>query len=166
MLPVGSTIRQDGFLRVVKDYGQSADNRKRVDRSKRQTVARSGSSMEDPGPSERDRRRHERFVCDGMAEVVVFQPELLFRGEVKDISLTGCYVATRARLNLKRFAEIELRFCANGQQLSSLARVMDVRPGRGLGVEFLPGDPRMNKRFRDLIEQLRVQTMAPAEPEL
>ena len=84
----------------------------------------------------------------------MFQPELLFRGEVKDISLTGCYIATRARLNLKRFAEIELRFSANGQQLSSLARVMDVRPGRGLGVEFLPGDPRMNKRLRDLIEQL------------
>ena len=67
-----------------------------------------------------------------MAEVVAFQPELLFRGQVKDISLTGCYVAARARLNLKRFAEIELRFCANGQQLSSLARVMDVRPGRGI----------------------------------
>lgn len=120
--------------------------------------------MVDSGETGRERRQHERFVCDGFAEVVVFRPELLFRGEVKDISLTGCYVATRARLNLKRFAEIELRFCANGQQLSSLARVMDVRPGRGLGVEFLPGDPRMNKRFRDLIEQLRIQRMTPSEP--
>ena len=121
--------------------------------------------MEDWEPSGRERRQHERFVFDGRAEVVAFQPELLFRGEVKDISLTGCYVATRARLNLKRFTEIELRFSANGQQLSSPARVMDVRPGRGIGVEFLPGDPRMNKRFRDLIEQLRVQTMMPGGPE-
>ena len=126
--------------------------------------AQRANHMVDSGETGRERRQHERFVCDGFAEVVVFRPELLFRGEVKDISLTGCYVATRARLNLKRFAEIELRFCANGQQLSSLARVMDVRPGRGLGVEFLPGDPRMNKRFRDLIEQLRIQRMTPSEP--
>lgn len=114
--------------------------------------------MQDPGPSGAERRQHRRYVCEGTVEIVVFQPELLFRGEVKDISLTGCYVSTRARLNLKRFAQIELRFSANGQQLSSLARVMDVRPGRGLGIEFLPGDPRMNRRFRDLIEQLRIQT--------
>ena len=108
-------------------------------------------------PTGQERRRHERFVCDGFAEVVAFHPELLFRGEVKDISLTGCYVATRAHLNLKRFAEIELRFSANGQQMSSLARVMDVRPGKGVGVEFLSRDPRMNKRFRDLIEELKTR---------
>ena len=113
--------------------------------------------------SGRERRRHERFACDGFAEVVVFDPELLFRGKIKDISVTGCYVATPARLNLKRFAEIELRFSANGQYLSSLARVMDVRPGKGVGVEFLPGDPRMTKRFRDLMEELRGHVLRQAE---
>jgi hypothetical protein len=101
-----------------------------------------------------ERRRHTRFACDGHAEVVVFRPDLLFRGEVKDISLTGCYIATRARLNLKRFAEIELRFSANGQHLSSLARVMEVRPGKGVGIEFVPGDPRMDQQFHELLERL------------
>jgi len=109
-----------------------------------------------------ERRRHQRFACDGFAEVVSFRPELLFRGEVKDISLTGCYIATRARLHLKRFTEIELRFSANGQQMSSLARVMVVRPGKGIGVEFLPGDPRMNKRFRELIEELKARCQEQA----
>lgn len=119
--------------------------------------------MENTEPGGREKRRHERFTCDGMAEVVAFRPEFLFRGEVKDISLTGCYITTRARLNLKRFAEIELRFTANGRQLSSLARIMDIRPGKGIGVEFLPGDPRMNKHFRDLIEQLQSQARAEIE---
>ena len=95
--------------------------------------------MESSDSDGRDRRRYERFEFDGFAEVISFHPEVLFRGAVKDISLTGCYVETRARLNLKRFAEIELRFSANGQQLSALARVMDVRPGKGIGVEFIPG---------------------------
>jgi PilZ domain len=111
----------------------------------------------------RERRRHERFPCEGFAEVVVFSPELLFRGEVKDISFTGCFVATRAHLTLQRFAEIELRFSTHGQHLSSLARVMDVRPGRGVGVEFLPGDPRMSKRFHELLEKLRDNALPPQE---
>ena len=102
----------------------------------------------------KEQRRHQRFPCSGFAEVVVFNPELLFRGEVKDISLTGCFIATRARLKLKRFAEIELRFSANGQHLSSLARIMEVRPGSGVGIEFLPGDPRMDRQFRELMERL------------
>jgi hypothetical protein len=110
-----------------------------------------------------ERRRHERFVCDGFAEIVSFRPEVLFRGEVKDISLTGCYVATRARLNLKRFTRIEVRFSANGQQMSSLARVMDVRPGKGIGVEFLPGDPRMSKRFQDVLEELKARSQEHVE---
>ena len=122
-----------------------------------------GQRMDNPESTGRDRRRHERFEFDGFAEVVSFHPELLFRGAVRDISLTGCYVETRARLNLKRFAEIELRFSANGHQLSSLARVMDVRPGKGIGVEFLPGDPRMSKRFRDLIEELKARSQVHAE---
>ena len=111
----------------------------------------------------RDRRRHERFPCQGSAEVVVFSPELLFRGEVTDISFTGCFIATRAHLRMKRFAEIELRFSANGHHLSSLARVMDVRPGKGVGVEFLPGDPRMTKRFHDLMERLKGNEVAQKE---
>jgi PilZ domain len=110
-----------------------------------------------------ERRRHARFACDGSAEVVVFRPDLLFRGEVKDISLTGCYIATRARLNLKRFAEIELRFSANGQYLSSLARVMEVRPGKGVGIEFLPGDPRMDQQFHELLERLSAAAAPTSE---
>ena len=115
--------------------------------------------MEDHETSGRERRRHERFVCDNMAEILVSDPELLFRGEVKDISTSGCYVATRARLTLRRFAEVELRFSANGYQMTSMARVVEVRPGRGLGVEFLPGDAKMSKRFRDFLEQLKFQRM-------
>jgi len=122
--------------------------------------------MESSEHAGRDRRRNERFVFDGFAEVVSYHPELLFRGAVRDISLTGCYVETRARLNLKKFAEIELRFSANGQQLSSLARVMDVRPGKGIGVEFLAGDPRMSKRFHDLIAELKARSQSHAEREL
>jgi hypothetical protein len=81
-----------------------------------------------------------RFECDGLAEVVVFDSEFLFRGEVRDISLNGCYIETRARLNLKRFAEVELRFTVDGAQLCSIAKVIEIRPGKGVGIAFQSGD--------------------------
>jgi hypothetical protein len=117
-------------------------------------VCSGGNMGADESAVKKERRRHERFPCEGRAEVAVFNPDLLFRGEVKDISLTGCYIETRARLTLKRHAEIELRFSANGQHLSSLARVMDIRPGKGVGIEFRPGDPRMDRQVRELIQRL------------
>ena len=95
-----------------------------------------------------------RFECDGLAEVVVFDSEFLFRGEVRDISLNGCYIETRARLNLKRFAEVELRFTVDGAQLCSIAKVIEIRPGKGVGIGFQSGDTRMDKSLRRLIERL------------
>jgi hypothetical protein len=31
---------------------------------------------------------------------------------------------------------------------------MEVRPGKGVGTEFLPGDPRMDQQFHELLERL------------
>ena len=102
----------------------------------------------------RERRGNDRFACEGDAEVIAFAHNFLFRGKVRDISLTGCYIETPARLKLRRFAEVELRFTAHGEHLRLLARVMEIRLGKGAGFEFLPDDPRLDKRFAELIERL------------
>lgn len=86
--------------------------------------------------------------------MVVFRPQTLFRGRLRDISRSGCYIETRARLNVPRMAAVELRFTANGAHFASLARVMDVRPGRGAGFEFLKDDPRLDARFLNWIDGL------------
>ena len=85
----------------------------------------------------RERRRHKRFPCDGFAEVVAFRSRVLFRGRLKDISQSGCFVETRAHLNLPRLTEVEVRFTACGHKFKVLARVTDVRPGKGAGFSFL-----------------------------
>jgi hypothetical protein len=112
---------------------------------------------------DRDRRRHRRFCCSGEAEVVAFNPGMLFRGKVRDISRSGCFVETSARLRLTRMAEVELLFTARGVQFRSLARVMDVRPGKGAGFEFLPGDPRMDASFVEVIEALHAEAEEQGE---
>ena len=89
-----------------------------------------------------------------MAEVVVFRPKSLFRGRIRDISRSGCFIETRAPLKLTRLTEVELRFTANGMHLASLARLMEVQPGCGAGFEFLSDDPRLDARFVKWIEGL------------
>jgi hypothetical protein len=108
------------------------------------------------GTSGKDRRRHTRFVCEGSAEVMVFQPKFLFRGRIRDLSESGCFIETSVRLNLKRMAEVEVRFTERGVYLAVLARVMVIRPGRGAGFEFLSSDPRLSRAFHQLVEVLDV----------
>jgi len=49
----------------------------------------------------------------------------------KDVSQSGCFIETRAHLKMPRSAEVEIRFTLGGLKQSVLARVMDVRPGKG-----------------------------------
>lgn len=114
-------------------------------------------------PQGAERRRHRRFPCEGYAEVVCCHPTVLFRGRIRDISLTGCFIETAARLQLARMTEVEVRFTASGRHISSPARIMDIRPGRGAGFEFLPGDRGMQAPFLKLLEMLK-QTAEAAPP--
>jgi hypothetical protein len=64
----------------------------------------------------------------------------------KDVSQSGCFIETRASQDL-RSAEVEIRFTLGRLKQSVLARVMDVRPGKGAGFEFLTADPHVGPGF-------------------
>lgn len=98
-----------------------------------------------------DRRRNPRFACNGPVEVGVFDAEFLFRGEIQDLSMEGCYVRTRARLRLRRGTEVELRFSLAGEHVKCVARVMSFRPGTGAGFEFMDLDEKPRKAIVRLI---------------
>lgn len=102
----------------------------------------------------KERRRHRRFPCEGLAEVLVFHPHMLFRGRICDVSRSGCYVETRAQFQLRPLLEVELRFTLNGHHVSVLARLMAVHAGRGAGFEFLAADPRLDSSFHAMLDSL------------
>ena len=54
-----------------------------------------------------ERRKHARYAVDGDAEVLLADGSQIFRGRVLDISLSGCFVATRARLRMAVGAPVE-----------------------------------------------------------
>jgi hypothetical protein len=109
-----------------------------------------------------ERRRHARFDCQGAAEVVVNDAEFLFRGEIRNLSLSGCYVRSRARLRLSREQEVELYFNLGNEQVKCRARVMSLHAGKGAGFEFLSLSDRAQRSIRSLIRKLEEEvSVAP-----
>ena len=84
----------------------------------------------------RERRRHERYAVHGDAEVMVSDGRLLFRGSTVDISLSGCFIGTRARLMLEPGTPVEMVFRAGDLTMRVQATVRAVRPGVGAGFLF------------------------------
>jgi hypothetical protein len=98
----------------------------------------------------RERRLSRRIGCKGFADAFVINTGYLFRGEIRDISETGCYIMTKARLQLKRLTEVDLLFVLNGRNYRTLARVMEVQPREGVGLEFLFSDQSAQESFKKL----------------
>jgi len=103
-----------------------------------------------------ERRQHQRFAVDGIAEVVVADGSLLFRGQVLDISVAGCYIETQARLRIAPGTTVEMVFRVNGMVFRPLATSRMVRPGEGAGFLFLNLNPRMHAELEALIAELSV----------
>jgi len=87
-------------------------------------------------PHSVERRRHRRYAVEGDAEVVLADGSQFFRGRILDISLSGCFIETRARLNLPAGAPVSMIFRANGTMLRTAATVRALRPGQGAGFQF------------------------------
>ena len=96
-----------------------------------------GKTAEVKSAGGKERRGSRRIVCDMFVEAIVDQHGSMFRGTIRDISQTGCYIETRANLNLQRLTHVDIRFKVQNSFYHASARVMDVRPGRGLGLEFV-----------------------------
>ncbi len=111
----------------------------------------------------RERRRQPRFSCAGVAEVVALDSGLVYRGELKDLSLTGCYILNREQAALPGHADVELSLSVNGDPLNAPARVVVVRPDSGAAYEFLPVDPEMRAALLLLIQKLTVALEDPRE---
>jgi PilZ domain len=107
-------------------------------------------------PLGRERRKHERAACDGFAEVVIDGASLMFRGRIKDLSPTGCYIETRARLRLEVGTAAELCFTVNERAFKAVAEVRVIRPGSGVGFEilFLVAESREPSDLLALIQKL------------
>jgi hypothetical protein len=96
----------------------------------------------------RERRGSIRVTCTELLEGVALKPGSLFRGMIRDISETGCYVVTKAQMQIEPDRNLELRFRLNGEAQRVLARVVEMKPLVGIRTEFVETGPRFLKAVR------------------
>ena len=120
----------------------------------------SGEIVIPPIPGGKDRRRHPRHLCDALATATVDRPEMLFRGTIRNISQGGCYFETPAYLRLEPASEVDLRFKLNDRRYKTRARVRNMIPGRGMGLEFAFADIKAEEPIRNLIKALDAAKLA------
>jgi hypothetical protein len=111
-------------------------------------------------PEGNERRRHPRHLCEAMAVASVVRPELLFRGTIRNISEAGCYFETQARLSLYPSTEVCLRFKLSDRRYTTRARVKNMAPGRGMGLEFLFANGKAEHAIQSLIRALDTAKLA------
>ena len=101
-----------------------------------------------------ERRRHARYAVEGDAEVLLAGGSQIFRGRILDISLSGCFIETRARLRMAVGTPVEMVFRANGVMLRAAATVRAIRTGVGAGFLFEGLTAHMRDELQMLIEAL------------
>ena len=105
-----------------------------------------------------ERRLSRRFACDGFAEVYAFETGFLFRGTIRDISQTGCYITTNFALKLEPLTDVDVLLILKNHEYRIPALVRNVRPGKGVGLEFLYRDMRVEASFEALLQKFLDKT--------
>jgi hypothetical protein len=75
--------------------------------------------------ADRERRLSHRVGCKGFADAFVMETGYLFRGEIRDIRETGCYIMTNAQMQLERLTEVDLIFVLNNRKYHTRTRDED-----------------------------------------
>lgn len=98
-----------------------------------------------------ERRRAVRIYCAGFAEGVSIDPSQLFRGEIRNVSETGCFVSLRVPVNLPPGTYVKLRFRMGRAEYNAVARVVESMPTGGIRMHFVSTDPAFTERMRQIL---------------
>jgi hypothetical protein len=104
-------------------------------------------------PGIRDRRYAIRYPFDAQAELLDLETGLRSSGTTTDISFGGCFV--RASRPFPPSTRVRLWLTKNKKTVEVLARVRSVKPGIGMGVEFVDLDPAGYAVLQGWFEALR-----------
>lgn len=98
-----------------------------------------------------ERRSSPRFACAGEAEIVLPGGGLRFTGKIRDLSIGGCFLETKCRL--ERGTSVEIWMCAQGMPLRMAANLI-VKRECGAGFRFYGVTGRKMDMIRSLMAEL------------
>ncbi len=97
-----------------------------------------------------ERRRHPRYPCDLTVDVQASGEEDVYRGQLADICLGGCYITMVTPLPAG--LAVLVHFKAGEQEAALIGRTVTSLPGSGMGIEFTaPADSEGSEVLRALV---------------
>lgn len=109
----------------------------------------------------REQRKHERFDCEGKAEIHLYGIGQSCRARIENLSLKGCKLVLRQRPRFNLQTLFELTFTVHDLSFRVRGRVTELRGARCIGVEFVDLRPRLKRYLQDLIEELAAGGWTP-----
>ena len=112
-----------------------------------------------------EQRKHERFECEGRAEIHLYGIGQSCRARIENLSLRGCKLVLRQRPKFNLDSLFELTFTVHDLSFRVRGRVVELRGARCIGVEFVDLRPRLKRYLQDLIEELAAGGWTPMRTE-
>ena len=112
-----------------------------------------------------ERRNEERFPVAWDAEIFVPERTAMFRGQMVNISPSGCYVQTVAWVRLPPTTVVELVFMLDGRLTRTRAEARFAQSRTGVGLRFLPLEDELRRRLDEVIVDLRAAADTPTARE-
>lgn len=114
---------------------------------------------QDQVPSEatkhrKERRQHRRFCCEAAATLRLIKPAIEFKGNVRDLSLTGCSIELDQRFPVGLNARVEILFQVNGLPLLIHGVSRCIHSPKLIGIEFRDVSPRRQASIGEIIAEL------------
>ena len=119
----------------------------------KQAQVTQGSATRTTESHPRGRRYIPRYPFTADAEIVDLKSGTRVKGVTSDLSLVGCFVCTRRLLEIG--SQVRLILTRKGQNITTPAAVRVVKPGMGMGIEFLDLGQNSNKTLLAWFESLR-----------
>lgn len=101
-----------------------------------------------------EKRRKPRYCCSEQVEVVAIPSRMFFRGEMQNISETGCYVSTPAYLHSGNLSNVALRIQHKDRFYHVQAEVKRLHPRQGTGLEFRFASERESSHILQLLQEI------------
>jgi PilZ domain len=107
-----------------------------------------------------EQRGEERYPVAWDAEIFVPERTTMFRGQMVNLSPSGCYVQTIAWVRLPPTTVVELVFSLDGRLLRTRAEARFAQSRTGVGLRFLPLEEEIQARLDRVLANLRTAAAA------
>lgn len=109
------------------------------------------------GTQRRERRLHRRFTCEAPASLRLIKSGITMKGNIRDLSLTGCSIELEQKFPVGLNARLEILFSLHGLPLLIHGVSRCIHAPKLIGIEFRDVSMRKKAAIGEVIDELNEQ---------